>query len=40
VASVIGCEDQDLGEDLPVTGTPHSLHYSSKRMRGRTDDFT
>ena len=35
--SIIGCEDQTLGEVLPVPGTPFSLHYQSERMPGRLD---
>ncbi len=34
--SVIGCEDQTLGESVPVTGTPWRLHYQSDRVPGRT----
>ncbi|MFS8067801.1 MAG: hypothetical protein ACMG6S_15670, partial [Byssovorax sp.] len=32
--SVIECENQILGETLPVTGTPFSLHYQSDRAAG------
>ena len=32
--SDIGCETQTLGEDVPVTGTPYTLHYSSVRTPG------
>jgi RHS repeat-associated protein len=35
--SIIGCEDQTLGEVLPVAGTPYTLHYQSERMQGRHD---
>lgn len=35
--SIIGCEDQTLGEKLPLAGTPYRLHYQSERMSGRTD---
>jgi RHS repeat-associated protein len=35
--SIIGCEDQTLGEVLPVAGTPYALHYQSERMQGRHD---
>lgn len=33
--SIIECENQSLGEVLPVTGTGFGLHYQSDRMRGR-----
>jgi RHS repeat-associated protein len=32
--SIIGCENQTLGERLPVVGTPFSLNYSSDRVPG------
>lgn len=35
--SIIGCESQTLGEILPVSGTPFTLHYQSERMPGRLD---
>lgn len=35
--SVIGCEDQTLGESLPVTGAPWRLHYRSKRTPGHKE---
>jgi len=35
--SIIGCEDQTLGESLPVVGTPWRLHYQSERTPGRKD---
>ena len=34
--SIIECENQTLGEALPVTGTPFSLNYRSDRVKGRT----
>jgi RHS repeat-associated protein len=34
--SVIGCENQDLGEFVAVAGTPFGLHYQGDRVRGRT----
>ena len=37
--SVIGCESQTLGEVVPVTGTPLSLHYSSERTPGRRSKY-
>jgi RHS repeat-associated protein len=33
--SIIGCDDQTLGEDLALTGTGTSLHYRSDRTPGR-----
>jgi sugar lactone lactonase YvrE len=33
--SVIGCEDQTLGETLPIAGTAWQLHYRSDRTSGR-----
>lgn len=35
--SLIGCEDQSLGETFGIVGTPHRLHYQSERMPGRKD---
>lgn len=35
--SIIGCEDQTLGEVVPLSGTPYSLRYQSERMPGRKD---
>ena len=35
--SVIGCENQSLGEAVPVTGTPWQLNYRSERTPGRKD---
>lgn len=32
--SVIGCEDQTLGESIPIEGTGLRLHYQSNRMPG------
>ncbi len=32
--SIIECQTQILGEALPLTGTPYSLHYSSGRAEG------
>ncbi len=34
-ASTIECQRMSLGEDLPIAGTPYSLHYESDRQRGR-----
>jgi RHS repeat-associated protein len=33
--STIGCRNQSLGEDIPVSGTPFTLHYQSDRQLGR-----
>lgn len=33
--SIIECENQTLGETLPVIGTPYSLNYRSDRVPGR-----
>jgi RHS repeat-associated protein len=33
--SIIGCENQSLGEDLQVVGVPFALHYRSDRAVGR-----
>ncbi|HLX07830.1 MAG TPA: RHS repeat-associated core domain-containing protein [Thermoanaerobaculia bacterium] len=35
--SVIDCENQTLGEDVPIVGTPFRLHYQSDRAPGRID---
>lgn len=35
--SIIGCDDQTLGERLPVTGTGLTLAYQSERTTGRDD---
>ena len=35
--SIIGCEDQTLGEDVPLTGSEFSLHYRSQRTPGQRD---
>jgi RHS repeat-associated protein len=34
-SSVIECENQALEEDVPIVGTPFSLHYHSGRVAGR-----
>jgi RHS repeat-associated protein len=34
--STIECQSQVLGEEIPITGTPFSLHYQSNRVPGRT----
>jgi RHS repeat-associated protein len=38
--SVIGCENQTLGESLPIAGAPWRLHYQSDRVPGRKDANT
>lgn len=38
--SVIGCENQTLGESVPVNGTPWQLHYKSDRVPGRKSAYT
>lgn len=37
--SVIGCENQSLGESLAVTGTPWNLNYRSERTPDRKDAY-
>jgi len=32
--SIVECQNQVLGESIPVTGTPFSLNYSSERVPG------
>ena len=38
--SIIECESQVLGEEIPVEGTPFKLEYSSRAMTERSIDFT
>jgi RHS repeat-associated protein len=38
--SVIGCEEQTLGEELAVAGTPYTLRYASDRVPGRRTDLS
>jgi RHS repeat-associated protein len=38
--SIIGIQDQTLGEVLPVTGTPFSIYYKSDRVPGRVDAYS
>ena len=38
--SVIGCENQTLGESVAVSGTPLRLHYRSDRTPGRKATYT
>jgi YD repeat-containing protein len=35
VGSILECQNQTLGEAVPVTGTPFQLHYQSDRVAGR-----
>ena len=35
LASSIGCQNQSLGEDVPITGTGFFLHYEGDRAPGR-----
>jgi len=37
--SIIECENQVLGETLPLVGTPFGLHYRSDRVPGREAAF-
>ncbi|WP_437915668.1 DNRLRE domain-containing protein [Sorangium sp. So ce302] len=37
--SIIECENQILGERLPVSGTPFRLHYQSDRTIGRKENY-
>lgn len=34
--SIIECQNQTLGESIPITGTPFTLNYRSDRVPGRT----
>jgi hypothetical protein len=34
--SIIGCENQSLGEAIAIAGTPFPLYYQSSRMAGTT----
>ena len=34
LASDISSQNQSLGEDIPITGTPFTLHYQSDRQAG------
>jgi len=38
--SIVGCQNQTLGEALPVVGTPFSLYYKSDRVPGRTAAYS
>ncbi|MCL4762849.1 MAG: hypothetical protein KJ018_13935, partial [Burkholderiales bacterium] len=37
--STIGCQNQALGETVPVAGTPYALTYWSDRVPGRTKTY-
>jgi RHS repeat-associated protein len=37
--SIIECENQILGERIPIAGTPFTLNYRSDRALGRTEAF-
>ncbi|MFM8330275.1 MAG: RHS repeat-associated core domain-containing protein, partial [Candidatus Methylumidiphilus sp.] len=37
--SIIQCQNQALGENIPVNGTPFNLHYQSDRMPGRKSAY-
>jgi RHS repeat-associated protein/uncharacterized repeat protein (TIGR01451 family) len=34
--SIVECENQTLGETIPIAGTPYALHYRSDRVPGRS----
>ena len=36
--SIIGAQDQSLGQTVPIAGTPFELHYQSDRLPGRMGD--
>ena len=38
--SVISSENQTLGENMDITGSPFYLHYQSDRVPGRKSDYT
>ncbi|MBE7445586.1 MAG: hypothetical protein HS132_10185 [Planctomycetia bacterium] len=38
--SIIGVQNQTLGEEHVITGTPFSLHYQSKCVPGRRADYS
>lgn len=37
--SIIGCQNQSLGEAIAVVGTPFALRYDSRRVPGRRDAY-
>jgi RHS repeat-associated protein len=38
--SIIECQNQVLGESIPIAGTPFTLNYRSDRVPGRTAAYT
>jgi hypothetical protein len=38
--SIIGCQNQMVGESIPIVGTPYALHYASNRVLGRREAYT
>lgn len=38
--SIIECETRNLGEQIPITGTPFQLHYRSQRTAGAQEQRT
>lgn len=38
--SIIGCQNQTLGESIAIAGTPFRLHYQSERTPGRKEAYT
>lgn len=38
--SIIECENQTLGESIPIVGTPLRLEYRSDRVKGHTGRYT
>jgi hypothetical protein len=38
-SSVVECQNQVLGESIPIAGTPFSLNYRSDRVPGRRDSM-
>ena len=37
--SIIDCQNQGLREEIPINGTPFSLHYESLRMKGNRSAY-
>ena len=37
--SIIGCQNQSLGQEVPLAGTPFSLHYRSDHQPGSLNPF-
>lgn len=38
--SILECQNQTLGQEMPIIGTPYSLSYRSNRSPGRTEAYT